>query len=192
MLKLALGLILNPAGVIEQIQGRRLIKTDISFFILTSLMFALSTMVYSHRDVSLVRFGCTTIFTLLILLPVITFLWSLLQKYACWFFGVKVSLKTIIPIAALGSFYYALIFALSLMVYTFHSPMIMELCLFSLNLLAFALSVRLMQTTYRLLGRVSGKRALITALSPALVIILLGMLIEFLTMLAMYNSPIRR
>lgn len=191
-------LLVEPKAVLApylrgEISDEAVYKKALLFLVLASLLFAITTVLHVPQQWQLTsaqimfRFVAMLGFTLVLLFPLITMGWALLQKVSGWFWDVPVPFLKCVGIAGLGLTYYAGIFLLSLPLFWIQPvlPVLFELGLFVLNLTAFLLSVRLFAISYMVFGEVSARKAIWIAFFPMLLIGLVWLVNEVLVYFAM-------
>lgn len=163
----------------------------ILFMVAASLCFALAAVLYYQEPLTglqaLIRFCFFFGLMFLLVIPISTGIWGILQKLSSWYWNLEVPLPHLLGLAGLGIFYYAAIFLLSLLLLVVRpfAPFIVEGILFALNLAAAFLSFRLFQQTYSTLTPASGKKAWFVSLFPVIIVLGLYIAIQVLVYFAM-------
>ncbi len=192
-------LVLRPEKILRAYHTGELTDTEVFskaalFLVLTSLLFALSTMVTLPQTESLpvwqlvIRFVMMLVAALVLIIPAVTLAWAGLQKLSAWYWNLSVPFKKALGIAGLGIFYYLLMFALGLpvMVLLAKQAVLKESLLFALNAGAFVLSIRLFKQAYTVFTDAPPKRALWVACFPIAVLLIIYLLTQLLTYFAMF------
>lgn len=195
-------LLLHPERVLSRYRQGDIKQADIllkslMFLLFTSIFFASTAVVYVPDGVYLspmrllIRFFFFFSMMLLLVVPVSTLGWSLLQKFSSWFWNFHLPFSTILAISGLGILYYTLLFLISIPL-LFLKPLIpylIEGLLFLLNVTACTMSVRLFKRTYEVFSDASPGKALIAALFPIGVVVVVYLATAVLTFFAVQFHP---
>lgn len=192
-------LLLAPGKIIAQykqgnIKDHDILQKDLIFLFLASLFFTVTTVIYSvpgthpTQETLVIRFFVVIGSLLFVVIPIFTLFWSILQKVSCWFWNIKIPFLTLLGVSGLSIFYYAVIFFVGIPLFVLepYSPFVVQGLLFGLNLIGFALLVRMFKNTYCILGGASTGKAFLIIFFPMALILLVYGLIQLLTFFAIY------
>jgi hypothetical protein len=196
LLPLLKALVVRPKWILTDyfegsVSNRTVFTRGGQFWLIAGVLYAMTMGVaayvhYGRVDTNVLGITGLALLMVLVATACLTLLWAAFQKTSAWFWNVPLSFVQVLAVASLGLGYYVWMFLFSLPAFFFDlkDSILLQGILFTFNVSAAILSIRLFCITYGLRKQMSLAKAIWLALFPLLLALLVWVALRLLTYFA--------